>query len=450
MAKWGDLWGPALWGGLTTSVDAQGSNPRVKDDTVFAGGRDDSTVSSAVWSVDESQHGRDLTDGTGYAYFNGNDPTFEVTAPWAIEVRVQHADADTGYIIRSYISGQPEVYRLRAIASNVISVDGGSITLPGSFPADFIIALSADLNPLTTGASDAVLYTLSAWNLDDGSHAQDQFLGEDLSWVAGNNVFIVGASNTSGSSAYSGEIHRVRLSQGRYHTPTETREDFVGRTTTQSYDGVRRRQPIVPDVDSNIGDQGEFAGPVWAMAAKAVQDSDMRLVSPLVNKHFEEIPWLDSSNQSKYEAAALDGTHTVLGNYLWYCPCPNTINRLKARIHVQAHNAVGDPSDISLRLRSMKRPPLSSASLLQQSGPVDEFYATQIVNAADKTDVGDGQWYEFDLIPISRDPFGGTYVALSFDSDDADQQWRINAVTVDGVYVPSDGGGGLGFGVENG
>lgn len=397
---------------------------------------------------DLSQVGTDMTSSSTWVFESAPASRFNVTTEWSVEVVVDCDNTDTGRFFQYDCATAANDMSLRISAGGVIepilhNTIQPSITLPsiGATNSRYVISWCAEPNPFTTGASDALRWELSAWNLGTGEHttiirtfaARGSQTGEFTWWAA----------TSGGSNPFTGVPYACRFGTA-FHSTVTTRESFVGHVAAPSLDGELRSDLPVPTRSSGVGDDGHFAGPVHLLAARAARQRDLVLAGPLVNRNY----W----NLTDYSTGTVAGNITFgledpeqAGRYLWsqYLfrrPVPPSCNRVKARLHLQQfRNAVAAQNNLEILLWSMSGPgPLN----VPPTSPA--VFARQRAGSTFSLDHGAGatagQWVELGPVDIIRDDRGCTYLALSFwatvggGGTLTDMRWRIKALVIEPVF----------------
>lgn len=202
----------------------------------------------------------------------------------------------------------------------------------------------------------------------------------------------------------------------------------------------KRLEFPVPERSCGIGDDGQFVGPVLAMAAAAQRQNDMRLVGALVNEVCTGA-WAEDSTWTMADPA--DAGYQWHGEFLRRRPVPVQCNRLVFRAQVQQNAA--SPQDLGIRFYSSSHP--GTKDVDGSPATIARYYDTQTRNADDGTGTTGGGWVQSEPVRIGLDDYGHTYVWIGLD-DGSLTDYRVRAWSVEAVYVdePDGFGGGGGFG----
>lgn len=215
----------------------QGSVALAKADTVFYGVT--TTPAMSELATDLCQLLDNMTAGAGnWIYqtsskFNVHTGPGGVAVPFAFEFDGDYQTADTGYLWHTYSGNMSVALGAGGVLTLVVRGSTvGTVTSPGisGTPGRYIVSCSSEENVDTTGASDLVRYELRVLDYGTGAFAKLVHYDDRLVSAGGSILTIFGASSTGGANPYTGLWRSVRFSAGRFHTHTETREDFVSRT----------------------------------------------------------------------------------------------------------------------------------------------------------------------------------------------------------------------------
>jgi len=399
----------------------------------------------SIVTTDQSGYGDDMTSGTNCVYDDEGNTSYTRfdRAERTVDVRFFGAGTDVGGIWRHRQSStlgstaRLDISTSPANGTLVCYVNGSSAhtytiaSWPASTQEEFVVCWATEPNPETTGASDAYRSELQIWNVTTGEHEHTSFTHAAFQ-SSPSGQMIVGAISTTGSIDYDGLISEFRVSKA-FHSAVESYETFIDDTAAPTLLGEERIEFPMPDRPSGWGDAGEFAGPIYAMAARAVQHSDLLLVGPILNEQIKATAFFDSSSSQWLIDDPQGSGQELFGGLLWYRPVPLTVNRLHVRLHVQTYP---DSSALSypMRVWSMSqpgpryRPPTSPQTFAR-------FYAPVTIPARDdgSTSLG-GEWEDLGLMRVARDRIGWTYIAVSWDLP-AGQNMRVRAITVDGLQA---------------
>lgn len=438
---WGEDWG-GLWG---IDSPAQVYLP----DTVFFG--DSTTGIPGELRVDESQVATDMTAGATWIYEASPATRYsEATEEWTVDAVVEMDNADTGFIFATAPSQRFSIrvgetaglVRIR-LGIGGVNTTIASLTAPGvsASPQRFLISWASEANPLTTGASDAARSELRIWNLDTGEY--DQTVATHAFRDTGNGTATWAAQTTAGGTPFSGTLYAARFGQAFHHSRT-VRESFVDNVVAPTLHGSARREVLVPTSTTGIGDDGEFAGPIYLQAALDNQQKDLWLVGPLVNEQY----WDLVNHNGGLTASSVvwtvpdpdqTGRHLYLA-YLYRRPVPLGVTQVAARVFVQQYRGDANPADnLHISLHSMSQP---GPHTRPTTSPLEYTRYVATVSNADDHGSGStaGEWYDLGPINIAKDKRGYTYLCLGFRVSDAggagstdDQLWRVKAFVVEPV-----------------
>lgn len=424
----------------------QGYEPLAKDDTLFYG-----RSATGLFTGLRTDLSQRLTNFTSAAtnISEASPSRFTSDGPWCAEVECDAHNTDSG---RPFTYGTTAANNFLGLSltagtlSAIMTVSPGStivvatLALPGigASRERFVIGWTAEPNPLTTGAANAYRYVLFAYNKTDGAYSQIVYTQVVRSTAAGATIF--GAQNAAGTNPFTGTIYAVRLGQGRRRAPPETIEDFVARSAAPTLVLEAPVEYPILDVDSLIGANGEFAGPVYFWGAGSVRANGLRLFSPIVNHPYlnrAEISGDDYSEiPTQYRIAAPDSTYTLLGNYLFLRPVPPTADALRCRVFVKQWRTAGATADrLHFRLYSMNRPPISMDVVDKGEALLARYTGTSI--AADHGSGGtDGEWLDLGLLEPALRSDGCTWLALAVRTEDlsgatANQRFEIGSIVVE-------------------
>lgn len=422
--------------------------PQTIRDTLYYG----VSVAGGVYAelaTDQSQYLDNQTVGASWHYEPSPASRFNVTAEWTVDVRFTANNADTGRLYNYSNIG------LRLIAGGGIEpiLNGGvlsGLTLPGigAGGEDFLVSWSAEPNPDTTGAADAMRTELRAWNLTDGSYTKAVYF--HAARTAGTADQIWWASSTGGLNALTGRPYACRFSSC-FHTATETYEELVAASAPPTLAGEERMQTIVvPPNSTGMGDEGQYAGPIALMAAAEVAQNDLRLAGPIVNENYRsrvthrgDLVGDEPFTEEDADDVAWGGTYIYLP-FRHYRPVPPGANRVRVRVHIQQWRTVGDSDDLIIVAYSMNRP---SFHYRPPTSPLAlEVHRESVTRNADDGSGGTaGAWVTFDNLRIARDIDGWSYFMLGFRVEDAggagsihDQLWIVKSFVVDPVFETAD------------
>lgn len=437
------LW--SVWDTWGLAPTAQGYEALAKDDTLFYG----RGATFALLATDLSQFATNLT-AAATNISQASPSRFNVAAPWTIEVDCDTNNTDTGRPFTFGTTAANNFLSLSVSAGSLLAImtvaPGSTITvstlaLPsiGAVDAHFVLGWAAEPNKATTGASDAVRYTLFAYNVTAGTYAQNVFSQVARTLAAGALVF--GAQNAAGTNPFLGQIRACRASAGRVRTPTETHEDFVARTAAPTLALQDQVEYPIVDPACDIAEPGHFAGPVYFWGAGSVQSMTQRLFSPIVDVVYLNRIEIHADDYTtviptRYLTAAPDAAYSLFANYALYRELPPTADRLHCYVFVKQWRTAGATHDrMHYRVYSMNRPPLA-ADVVDQAHAMVAHYASGSLVADHGSGGTDGEWIDLGLLEPVRNTEGHTWLVLAVRTEDlsgatANQRFEIGALVVE-------------------
>lgn len=433
---WSDPW-DTLWGGPAAVPELA--------DTLYYGV--DAGAGISDLATDQSQYLDNQTAAATWHYEAAPATRFNLSNEWTFEFEFEADNADTGRFFQYDCVTAASDLSMRIRATGLIDVIinntavSTTITLPGVSASyqRFLLAWAALPNPDTTGASDALLHFLSAWNLDTGEFDSVTFTTVVRPTQTG--AMVVWAQATGGTSPFTGTPHAVRIS-GAFHTPTETWEEMSGQLPDPDLLGEERHGVSVPPSSTTVGDDGHFAGPAALLGAAAAKGNDLRLAGPLVNICYGSRPLLEGDLGGQNLAWLYeDPDDTDMQLYLEYthwCPVPPACNHAHVRVFVQAVGA----TDLDVACYSMSQP---GAFYRPDTSPLQlEKYRVTTTLVAPSHGAGGtaGEWVDLGRLRLARDNDDCTYIILGFRGSSGGTTWRVKALTVDPIlYAPANGPG---------
>lgn len=406
-------------------------------------------VVEADFFVDLSENRTNLVDQTTY-FDEANSARAAIDAPREISVVVDVTNADSGILVQlGNIGGYS--WRVRVSATNAVEVaEGGvllaSVDLPsvGAVAKKYLIHWSQ--HPSDAGA---VRSELAVYNFDSAEWAHAQ--ATHLAGAASATDTLTVCAGLAGASAFSGGVaafYSVRIGR-RFHSTAEALEDWVAETTPPTVTQVRRSAPIVPDRTTlDLADDGSFAGPCYLWSGHAFEQSDRRLVSPLVNLRVQDPIRIrpDSATaaatQAWWRLAPGSSDMYLALPYLFYRPVPGKVNRARVRIFVRQTIEIGtETAEVRYRCYSITGLPLVGE-------PVAALSYRRTAQATCTNHHGsapNGEWLDLGELALEVDGWGCTWLALGVDFDDdsplvGDTRTHIHAVTIEPFALASGGG----------
>lgn len=429
---WGNTWGQLnRWGdsALVYSTTSQGVDPLAKDDTLYYGRG--STM--ALLATDRSQYLDNQTVGATWTYEASPATRYNVTGAWCVEVDVDVTNATIGRFF-NYSAGASEI-GLRIAAGGIITalttIVVGTLTLPGISASSqrYIISWAVEPNLATTGAGDAMVGTIRAWNVATGAY--DQTTWTYAARPSGTGNFVWWSNSTAGANTFTGTARACRFSSGRPRTSVETREDFIGRSAAPAPDGATAVEFPIVDPLCALRDPGQFAGPVHAMGAASATLASLRTFSPIVNiQPIDNVTF--TSTLSAIPAQWRTGTSVsgeLCGHLLFKRPIPPTATHATVRVRL-SQTAAGSDDRLTIRVYSMNHPPGAGRCTDHTSA----FQSRSVSRTSSST--GEG-WLEFADLELVRNSRGETWIGVSLDglvSGSADS-FTFDALTVEPIVV---------------
>lgn len=420
-------------------------HPNSKADTVLLL---DATVTDIF--VDLGQYRTNLTDHTTYL---DESPSARsaIDAPRNITVRLVMRPGWSGVILQLG-NAVSYSYRINLTSGGDLQfAEAGLLratVTPPSLSSAYTYLVHWSQRAAGTGVVDEISvynYDTDEWEFATESHSDSAVSASDTLTVA---------AGYGGASPYSGGIESfsaVHIGR-RFHSTTEAKEDWVGQSSPIVMAG-RYRRPLLTGLstDLQIANDGDFAGPTFNMGLAAVEQSDMRLVSPHVNI---VTPYSAVEDNTYYPDNMVrltpDNVHYRWSLRYLYNGIAVKTNRARVRIFVKAYNIVNPANPICPVHFSMYS--IEDMYTLFTEGVVTNWRKTTPV--AITTPAPDGVWLDLGSMQVLRDGGDGVYYALgySFNLDaggayDDLTRFQIQTVTIEPYFYPvGDGDDGLGGG----
>lgn len=409
-------------------------------DTVFFGY---SATGGSGLATDLSGNDTDWTFSTSWIYLASHNEE-QLQGRFSIEMAFLADSNDSGYLFENNAdsaqnnaiyadgAGDVDIYVAGALMA---SLDVPSVSATSQL---CLLQWSAEANPLTTGSGDALRHDVRLYNADTGEWTGASFTSAALTGFDSSADTVFGAQESGGTGAYSNTIRMVRLSS-HHHTPDELVACFIEIPTAPTLQGVERLEFPVPDAASTLGDDGNFAGPQYLLAARHLRTAQMLLVGPLVNEICTG-SWAEDSDWTMADPNS--GSYDMQLEFLRRRPIPPTVNRVIFRVFVQQNDATADR--LNIRAYSANAPgPIARPS----QSPVDYVVHSAFVQRIADDGTGDtgGAWVTIGPLRIAQDDSGFSYFWISFASSCPD--YRVKAWAVE-PYFDDDpdvlGGGDIG------
>lgn len=456
---WGSFsWGATPWGSFSeddtewewsgravVAIDGQGSEIRAKDDTVFLGESTSGTLSEMA--TDLSQNGADFTVGGGRFYDNTSpDSSYASTGTWCVDAKVACDNTDSGTIWSVYDSGGLVREILLSSGTLTFKVDDssiGTVDIPSVSGSTEEIAISWAhvANPLSTGASDASLSSITVYNIDQEDYDCTQIL--HAAPASTTPTLVIFGSQQSAANLFSGAWRIARYSAGREHTPTEAYEDLV--TQTGGWGSVYRKrlQKWTPDQNSTIADENKFAGPGYLLAGYAARQNDLRQVSTILGEvyRYGDSPTIGAdaaadigiTNGDEDEDAAFadvaDPNYIHVLPFMRWRPIPPVVKKLRARVQIIKHANSGT-SDLDVYVRCYANTDNPASSGVQSS------HTSEVLAHLDYTVIDTPEWLDLGLFDPVRDDEGGALFTLAFNWTVTGATWfQIVAWSIEGLVI---------------
>lgn len=435
-------WGELRWGATSCpNTWDQGVIPGAKQDTRFLAKSNGQTSASSFtdFNTDLGQYGLDHTTVTGHPKLTTD--AFELGRPFEHTFVVGVDNTDTGTLF-AYGDTVGFDRKLVLASSGVITptINGsadtnGQITLPSiaATAKQYVICWTSD-NSRDTGES-AVKSWIYAYNVDDDEIEIVTWDHLGQSW----GTSISSLWGDGGASIFSGTAYAVRFGN-RFHTSTEIYEDFVSRSPLPAPTGETRVEPIVPDRNSNMGNNAELVGPIESMVAEAVSKADLRTAGPFVNEVYTDPVQYDNTYLPANWNRAMpdDSTYTMQGQFYVWAPIPHTVNKFRARVCLDF--ATSSDGTIDVACFSQNRIPTIQNFVLNGPPPpvFEQYYSTKQTTAPALGTTT--EWITFDIRKIARDEKGGSYFGLAFKVSNGNPWYKVLAWTVDPILDTTAGG----------
>lgn len=392
-------------------------------DTLFFGY---SATAGAALATDLSGNATNWTHSTSWIY-TANHSEVALQSQFSIEIAALIDSNDSGYLFENLQDTNP---------TNAIRADGAgdvdfyvagalmaSLDVPsvGATAAQCLIQWSAETNPLTTGSGNLIRHDVRLVNAETNEWTGASFTSAVLTGFDGGSDTTFGAQEPGGSNAFTGTLRTVRLST-HHHTPDEMIACFMETAVEPTLEGVERLEWPVPDVASTLGNDGNFAGPQYLMAARHLRTAQMLLVGPLENEVCTGA-WAEDSSWTMDDPDN-PGTDMHL-EFLRRRPIPPTVNRVIFRVHVQQNGA--SAANLTVRAYSANAPgPIAHPSQSPDEYVVHSDATTR--NADDGAASTGGAWISIGPIRIARDDSGYSYFWLGIATSITDRRVRSWAV----------------------
>lgn len=423
---------------------------RYLPDTVFYS--ESATGSSASdLANDLSQRNTDLSVGTNVVYEASSTrmlPTDERSYDWLVDLN----DADTGYMI-SY--GAQRVTITAGVVSLVVNsstVLSHTISTIDNSDQRYLICVTSERNPLTTGASSAWVSTIQIFDVTNDVY--EQTVGSHAAVSQTSTTVVLLGQNAGGTNAFTNRCYAIRVGTA-FHSSVATRESFISNATApSSLVSPSRRSILAPEP---LAEDGEFAGPVVLRTAQDAAERDLWLSGPLVNEQYFDLVAHNGSRTASTEEwtqpdPAQAGRYLYLA-YLYRRPVPLGCNAANVHVHYQQWRVSGSTDNLYITCHSMSQP--GFAAKPPQSPTKLERYVVSsgALTSSHGTGSTAGAWLNLGTVRLARDNRGYTYLCLGFRVTDAggsgstdDQLWSIRSLVIEPVFETQSTGPGFGVG----
>lgn len=409
-------------------------------------------------NTDLSQRAVNMTAGASFLFeASPASLRFDFSHPRTMIFRITANNADTGSLFRHGAASPtrfafPAANQIRATVNNATA---GTLALTGldAVRDTLVVAWTSMANPDTTGASDAVLSWLHAWNVTNGTYEQLRFT--HAANTTKTQTVYMGAQDNTPTLVFSGTITGI-VFENRFMSPTEIAADWVT-TFTPPTSVLELDGQGIPPQSGTIDAQNYHQGPAHVWATDATRRMQRRTLSTLVNDRFIIRPTWTAAALAGPFVRQVDGVYRMLLGTLRCVPVPDSCNVLWVRIHSQNRTTSGAAVPTGLRVYSMNRPPGAlGLGLGGGAEAFEQYYVGTIVTRDEDISATNGTWDTLGLLTIARGRSGirkgMTYIAaaiaidpLSASANDANALSILNAIhVVPGFYQP-DGGAAGGF-----
>jgi hypothetical protein len=434
---------------------AQGAQANAKEDTVLL-----LLASDADPWVDLSQYDTDLTeDDAPY-----EDPSVRgaITGATGRELYVRatveptdvngmlliHADpansANNTYAILLNGSGDLEFRQggtLLTTMAVVIAVD-----------SEISVHWSTRANPDTTGASDALISEMIAYNHQAGAYIDIVQVTHavpttNVAWA----LTVCGYWNGVATTLFQTPVIKARIGKA-WHTATEFAEDWVAQRSAPDADAQALEDLIPITVASTLGDDGQFVGgPNIAWVAEHNNRKQRALWGPLINDVFTDAEFFGPTNDPVPWVRLAPGStqYEMRIDWLRWCPIPAGCTHAYVRIQLVSYVTAGAAVPIRVRMYAMNRPEEMKATKYPGLPKFEYLFETSALLSVDNTVSGRGQWLEVGLVRLPA--FMGNvtgftdtvHLCLAYAIDpagtsgnDANERIKIRAIHARPVYAP--------------
>ena len=351
-------------------------------------------------------------------------------------------------------------YKLSMMSGGILnafqngSVPIGSIMLPGfgTTSQNYSLMWSSYLNSETENDAAKLQHELWAKNLLTGEISASFFQSALPITASTNWQYTLGATTANGRNLFSGSIKRVRMSKWR-HTSVEWDEDWHGVTEvpSSSCDPIIDQDRLMFDHTAGLQNSGAYMGPILQQEAQFRENSQRRLLSPLVNDVYRQRPHhpaLAIKTGQFFTHAPEETEWDMSIQYLKWVELPRGVpfSKLRYRIHISTNeeNVSVVPDDLGVRMYSLNRlptlPPHVGTSAPRPSQvPLQYTFNEHIIRGADVTAHGvdspllSGTWLTGKINPMRLNTGNDvdddtTILTLAFSgSDSSTSRFQVKA-----------------------
>lgn len=411
-------------------MDAQGSQPHAKEDTV--GLWLDSTV-----TTDLSQIGSDLTAVVGATYsatggYRAADTARALDGAGGRElfVRCCCVSEDSTYVLlgcggvaapgsAAYVLTQ-DALTITATQNGVVL---GRVFHDVGIVQDLSISWSTRPNPDTTGAADALTSELWVYaHTNNGSGAPGWYSPEvfahAIATIPADPGFFVGGWGGYAAEPWSLDSPQIISARvGRaWHPSTEVGEDWVAARTPHVSSLAAPAEPLgaigTLEGGASVGGVGDWAGQANAgLVGTHARELRGRMLSPLVAEVYQSARTLTSTPTPAAWLRPAPGSlaYSLDVTTLRWLPVPG-VQRAYVRVHVQSWVITGAAVAVGVRCYAMNRAHVGLGSTIGGSPtPALEYATATATITVDNGPAGLGQWLDLGLIdlPIFSEPIEG-------------------------------------------
>jgi len=401
-------------------------------------------------SVDISQERDNLTNNTTYLREASSART-AITTPREITVLFTAKSGDSGILVfHGTTDGASSTYRIDVTSGALRCLENGNLRVQATLPSLAVGDRSYAAQWSTRPEGSSVRSELIVQCLTTGTYAHGFGTHAVGTTNTGWALQVAGYGNGPTSAYDIADIKGVRIGK-RFHSQVEFVEDWVAESTKPDLLG-RVRDAALPIV-SDIGVEGEFAGPAYLHAGATARDVDRRLVSPLVNVRMPsefliaKADHTDTGSRRLYRPAPGDPHFYLHAGLWWYVPVPPHMNKARVRIFVRMFTVDEGPCSMIFKALSWANYPFAGEPA---KAPV--IYHTSGVFISEDHASGGGEWVDCGFLHLARDELGCTSICIAHsfesgaDSEAVDDtRFAVLAVTVEPFFLPNDPGFDIGF-----